>query len=191
MGGSFTGMGDFMISDEAYAAQIGAQVVYMDQPTVANYLAQITEEEIDAEAAIDQRLFTMNVSNLFHYRESLRAGLAIRKWADAERLTALTVNFLTLDICGLPKMPFAECCKTMMRGLGYAGEGDVLTAGLVGALRSVYENTSFVEMFCPDWKEDTILLSHMGEANPASGAVETCSGGSALQLQCLWGYGFA
>ncbi len=165
VGGSFTGMGDFMISDEAYAAQIGAQVVYMDQPTVANYLAQITEEEIDAEAAIDQRLFTMNVSNLFNYRESLRSGLAIRKWADAERLTALTVNFLTLDICGLPKMPFAECCKTMMRGLGYAGEGDVLTAGLVGALRSVYENTSFVEIFCPDWKEDTILLSHMGEAN--------------------------
>jgi len=62
-------------------------------------------------------------------------------------------------------MPFAECSKMMERGLGYAGEGDVLTAGLVGALRSVYPETTFVEMFCPDWKDDVILLSHMGEAN--------------------------
>ena len=62
-------------------------------------------------------------------------------------------------------MPFTEACKMLMRGLGYAGEGDVLTAGLVGALRSVYSNTTFVEVFCPDWKEDVLLLSHMGECN--------------------------
>jgi len=67
----------------------------------------------------------------------------------------------------LPKMPFVECSKMMERGLGYAGEGDVLTAGLVGALRSVYPETTFVEMFCPDWEKDLILLSHMGEANLA------------------------
>lgn len=81
-------------------------------------------------------------------------------------LHAATVNFLTLDICGLPKMPFIECCKIMERGQGYAGEGDVLTAGLVGALLQVYPNTTFTEMFCPDWEQDVILLSHMGESNP-------------------------
>ena len=62
-------------------------------------------------------------------------------------------------------MPVSECSKTMVRGLGNAGEGDVLTAGLVGALRSVYHDTTFTEMFCPDWKENVILLSHMGEIN--------------------------
>ena len=36
---------------------------------------------------------------------------------------------------------------------------------MVGALRSVYSETTFVEMFCPDWERDVILLSHMGEAN--------------------------
>ena len=85
---------------------------------------------------------------------------------EAEKLDACSINFLTLDICGLPKMPFIECCKIMERGGGYAGEGDVLTAGLVGALMSVYPETTFTEMFCPDWKEDKILLSHMGEMNP-------------------------
>jgi len=62
-------------------------------------------------------------------------------------------------------MPFAECSKMLARGLGYAGEGDVLTAAFVGALRGVYPNTTFTEMFCPDWKEDVILLNHMGEVN--------------------------
>ena len=38
--------------------------------------------------------------------------------------------------------------------------------GLVGALLQVYPNTTFTEMFCPDWEQDVILLSHMGESNP-------------------------
>ena len=54
----------------------------------------------------------------------------------------------------------------MSRGRGYAGEGDALTASLVGALMRSYPDTSFVEIFCPDWKNNSILLSHMGEYNP-------------------------
>ena len=151
VGGAFTGMGDFMIS--------------MDSETVQSFLEQVREDEVDAEMALDRELFDVRVAGGENHRAAVRSGLAVRKWAEAEKLSALTVNFLTLDICGMPKMPFAECCKAMVRGLGYAGEGDVLTAGMVGALRSVWRETSFVEIFCPDWKEDVILLSHMGEAN--------------------------
>ena len=165
VGGAFTGMGDFMISDEDYRDRIGAEVVYMDSETVQSFLEQVREDEVDAEMALDRELFDVRVAGGENHRAAVRSGLAVRKWAEAEKLSALTVNFLTLDICGLPKMPFAECCKAMVRGLGYAGEGDVLTAGMVGALRSVWRETSFVEIFCPDWKEDVILLSHMGEAN--------------------------
>ncbi len=165
VGGSFTGMGDFLVTDEDYKAKIGPEVFYMEKPDVETYLAQVTDAEIDAEEAFDAAAFTVEITDRAAYRAATRSGLAVRRWAEDKKLTALTVNFLTLDICGLPKMPFAECCKAMVRGLGYAGEGDVLTAGLVGALRSVYPNTTFTEMFCPDWKEDVILLSHMGEIN--------------------------
>jgi L-arabinose isomerase len=58
-----------------------------------------------------------------------------------------------------------EASKAMARGIGYAGEGDAMTAGATGALMKVYPETSFTEMFCPDWKENLILLSHMGELN--------------------------
>ncbi len=166
VGGSFTGMGDFLISDERYKNDIGAEVQYMTPDVVKKYLAQVTEEDIDKEIAYDYANYNIRSNWPEVYREATRSGLAIRKWMEAEKMTSATVNFLTLDICGLPKMPFVECCKIMGRGQGYAGEGDVLTAGLVGALMSVYPNTTFTEMFSPDWKEDVILLSHMGESNP-------------------------
>ena len=165
-GGSFKGMGDFKVSDEYYKESIGAEVVYMTPDVAETYLAKVTEAEIDAELASDAEKFTIEVENMDNYRAATKAGLALRKWMEAEKLLGCTVNFLTLESCGLPKMPFVECCKVMERGFGYAGEGDVLTAGLVGALRSVHEKTAFTEMFCPDWEQDLILMSHMGESNP-------------------------
>jgi L-arabinose isomerase len=53
----------------------------------------------------------------------------------------------------------------MERGIGYAGEGDILTALLVAALAAGIPDTSFTEMFCPDWGGGSVFLSHMGEVN--------------------------
>jgi len=166
VGGSFTGMGDFLIPDERYKSDIGAEVSYMTPEVVQEYLAKVTEEEIDAEMALEQTKYNVNVTYVEEHRLATKSGLAIRKWMEEKGLGAITVNFLTLDICGLPKMPFPECCKVLERGQGYAGEGDVLTAGLVGALFAAYPNTTFTEMFCPDWEQDVLLMSHMGERNP-------------------------
>jgi len=165
VGGSFDGMGDFLISDEDYKEKIGAEVLYLSREMAEKYVESVTEEEIDHEVALDRKRFTWEIEQEDCYRAAVKSGLALRKWVEENKLTAATVNFLALDKYGLPKMPFAECSKMMARGLGYAGEGDVLTAGLMGALRSVYQETNFVEMFCPDWEKDLILLSHMGESN--------------------------
>lgn len=166
VGGSFTGMGDFLVSDERYKNDIGAEVSYMTPEVVAEYLAKVTDEEIEAEMAKDAAKYNVEVTYVDEYKQATKSGLAIRKWMEEKGLGSVTVNFLTLDICGLPKMPFPECCKVLERGQGYAGEGDVLTAGLVGSLFQAYPNTTFTEMFCPDWKENVILMSHMGESNP-------------------------
>ena len=166
VGGSFTGMGDFLISDERYKNDIGAEVFYMTPDVTAEYLAKVTDEEVEAEMALDKIKYNVEATWIDEYKAATKSGLAIRKWMEEKGLGSVTVNFLTLDICGLPKMPFPECCKVLERGQGYAGEGDVLTAGLVGALFAAYPNTTFTEMFCPDWEEDVVLMSHMGESNP-------------------------
>ena len=165
VGGSFTGMGDFLVSDERYKNDIGVEVQYMTTEVVKEYLPKVTEEEIDAELAYDAAHYDSDITFQAEYREATRSGLAVRKWMQDNGLHAATVNFLTLDICGLPKMPFIECCKIMERGQGYAGEGDVLTAALVGSLLRSWDDTTFVEMFCPNWHDGYVFLSHMGEYN--------------------------
>ena len=46
VGGSFTGMGDFLVSDERYKNDIGVEVQYMTTEVVKEYLPKVTEEEI-------------------------------------------------------------------------------------------------------------------------------------------------
>jgi len=105
------------------------------------------------------------INDEVHIKSTI-ASLAVRNWIEQKKLTAFTINFLAVDkASGIPAMPFLEASKAMARGVGYAGEGDVLTAALVGALASVYRDVSFTEMFCPDWEGNSIFLSHMGEMN--------------------------
>ncbi len=65
----------------------------------------------------------------------------------------------------VPRRSRPDGVYSISRGIGYAGENDVLTATLVGALCAAYGQTTFTEMFCPDWKGGSIFLSHMGEIN--------------------------
>ncbi|MBQ7700470.1 MAG: hypothetical protein IJT49_09030 [Clostridia bacterium] len=166
VGGEFEGMGDFRITDKEYIEKIGVKTVRMTKADAEKYLSKITDDEVNAELEYDNKNYNVQVNNKENYVSAIRSGLAVRKWMEAERLDGVTVNFLHTDDCGLPKMPFVECCKVMERGQGYAGEGDNLTAGLVGSLIKAFPDTTFTEMFCPDWKENTVLLSHMGEMNP-------------------------
>lgn len=164
-GGSFEGMGDFIISDETYKKQIGGTVYNLTPEIMNKYLPLVTDDEIAEEVLYDVRNYDVRVDNADAYKEATRTGLAMRKWMNDEKLDGVTVNFLHTFENGLPKMPFVECCKVMERGLGYAGEGDTLTAGLCSAFTKVYPVVTFCEPFCPDWEKDLIFFSHTGEMN--------------------------
>ena len=166
VGGAFDGMGDFVVPSEVYRRTIGARVLPLSPKRAAAFSAAVTEDDINAEIKADADRFCVEVKDAANYRAATRAGLALRQWELEEGLTGLTVNFMAMkEKARLPKMPFLELSKAMMRGVGYAGEGDTLTAGMVGALLSVYRDTTFTEMFCPDWALGCVLLSHMAEMN--------------------------
>jgi len=166
VGGPFKGMGDFAVSPESLLADTGAQTVFYDFGEGLERIRAVDEAAIDEEMGrIDAFCETAGLSPEV-FRESVRTGLALREWIDTEGLTAFTVNFLATDKQpGLPRMPFLEASLAMARGIGYAGEGDALTAALVGSLLSIFPETTFTEMFCPDWEHNAIFLSHMGEMN--------------------------
>jgi L-arabinose isomerase len=126
---------------------------------------QLADDRVEKELTADLSRFEV-AADRDRLRRSIAVGLTLRDWAEREQLDALTVNFLDIDSRrNFPCMPFLEASKAMSRGLGYAGEGDVLTAAFVGALIRSGLRATFSEMFCPDWSADHVFLSHMGEAN--------------------------
>ena len=167
IGGSFDGMGDFLISDEELKARFGVDAIYPEKDEINALRLAVSDEEIEAEIAENNELFyEIEPVDLELHKETARNCLALRHWVENKKLDAFTVNFRMIGgDSGVTAMPFIEACKAMARGTGYAGEGDILTASLVGALIRSFGTATFAEIFCPDWKNNTLLISHMGEYN--------------------------
>ena len=164
MGEAFYGMGDFSISDEEMKSRFGVEIVRPSAAEMKNYSASVTNEEIDLQYRTDlENYVPCDDLDEVEYRENVRAKLAVNKMLKDKGVSAFTVNFSATT--GLPTMPFIAACEGMKNGVGYAGEGDTLTASFVGALLSTYPETNFVEIFCPDWNNSILFLSHMGETN--------------------------
>ena len=169
LGSSFKGMGDFYTPPAKLKSTVGAVVKTLDAETLKKLVAAVKPAEVEAEMAEDRTRFEgvdASPAVTEAHRRSVRMGLALRRWAERERLAAFTFNFLDMKkSSGHVTVPFLEASKAMARGIGYAGEGDVLTALLVAAVASGFPETTFTEMFCPDWENGTVFLSHMGEVN--------------------------
>ncbi len=176
IGGNFDGMGDFAISEKEIKRAFGVEIVYADGAELLEFKKNLKQSEIDDE--IDNDLKMGKIVSPFPreiHERTVRDSLAVRRWTEKNELSAFTANFAKITkSSGLDTMPFMEASKAMARGIGYAGEGDVLTAAFCGALRSGFEHTSFVEAFCPDWEGGSVMISHMGEMNYAcaSGEIE-------------------
>lgn len=170
IGEPFGGMGDFSVPDEVLQDTLGLRVQAISPGALAPAVTAVRQEDIDNEVRRDRELYDVRTSPEVH-RSSVRVGLGLRQMLEKASCDALSLNFLAFD--GQPPVdvvPFLEASKAMARGMGYAGEGDVLTAGLVRALAGGFGRATFTEMFCPDWEGGTLFLSHMGEINPGVSA---------------------
>lgn len=171
IGPTFAGMGDFRVADLELFGSLGIAVDQCGPNAIADDVASVSNDDIAREIAADSRAFQVDASPEVHER-SVRVGLGLRRYLERNGYNAFSMNFLAFDSPDGPlnTVPFLECCKAMARGVGYAGEGDVLTAAFVGALGTAIGPATFTEMFCPDWEGGAIFLSHMGEFNPAVAA---------------------
>lgn len=167
LGDPFEGMGDFQVSDKALE-KLGINVIHCTENLLENIACTVTNDEIKAEYEKDKKIKDVEKISFETYEKTERVALTVRKWIEYEELNAFTMNFRVAGhFRGFPTMPFSEAGKEMAAGIGYAGEGDVLTAAFIGALMAGFKEVNFAEMFCPDWKNGTVFLSHMGEINHA------------------------
>lgn len=164
IGGRFDGMGDFAVSDDKLFSRFGVKVVRPQKQEINKMLATISNDQIKKEIERYQQQYVfLETPDEETLTQSVKADLVIKKWVKSNALQAFTVNFR--DVEELPTMPFHGICEIMHEKIGYAGEGDILTAAFSGALLQQYPKTSFVELFCPDWEHSSVLISHMGEMN--------------------------
>ena len=166
VGHPFVGMGDFSVDFTALEEILGPVVEEISPKKLGKLAKDVTAEQLKAEIAADRERFDCGGVSDACLEHSARSGLALRRALDEAEADAFSMNFQVFDsTTGLETVPFLEASKAMSRGIGYAGEGDVLTASLVGALAKAYGNTTFTEMFCADWAGGTVFMSHMGECN--------------------------
>lgn len=164
IGEAFGGMGDFSVDRHVLSAKLGVQVQHETVDTLAEYAREVNEEQISQEARDDGHRCDCSTVDAKALARTNRLGLAVRRMMAASGAGAVTFNFASFTRNhGVETVPFLEASKVMTRGQGYAGENDVLTAALVGALAQAGCRLTFTEMFCPDWEGNTIFMSHMGE----------------------------
>lgn len=166
IGDPFEGMGDFNVPADVLKSTIGVETVPCGTSAILELMKEVKDEEVKREMLMDRATFDTSGIDEETHRRTIKVCLAIRRWIKKEALTSFSINFTAIDkASGVPTVPFLEASKAMAAGMGYAGEGDVLTAALDGALASVFPETTFTEMFCPDWENNSVFLSHMGEMN--------------------------
>lgn len=166
IGGGFPAMGDFDVPSDVLERKLGITTHDVSPSALMQEVQGVSENEVKLEIESDHTHFQIECDPEVHQR-SVRIGLGLRKFLELGRYGAFSLNFLSFQEATGPlsTVPFLECCKAMRRGIGYAGEGDVLTAALVGALARGFGETTFTEMFCADWSGGSLFLSHMGEVN--------------------------
>ncbi|MEA4889010.1 MAG: hypothetical protein VB070_06075 [Clostridiaceae bacterium] len=169
IGQPFQDMGDFTIPFSKLENITGIQTIPFEKEKILTWNCLVGAGEIDEKKQEIINSYKINGDLDSQLIEAASVStLILEKWIMDEKLDAFTFNFLDFNQdLGLPTIPFVAACQLMAKGIAYAGEGDVLTAALIAAVMSIYPDSSFIEMFCPDWKNGTVFLSHMGEANRA------------------------
>jgi L-arabinose isomerase len=163
LGKPFEGMGDFAVSEDTLK-KLGISVVECSEKDLS--VRFVNEDKIKEEYEKDKQICKIGNIEYKDYRNTEKIALTVREWITARKLGAFSMNFQAAGLMkGFDTMPFSEASKQMAYGIGYAGEGDVLTAALTGSLLSGFRDVTFAEMFCPNWQQGSVFLSHMGEAN--------------------------
>jgi L-arabinose isomerase len=168
IGEAFCGMGDFAVEPALLCERFGIEIEQVGLDALDEAVQAVTEDAVATELALDRERFDCELDEAVH-RQSVRVGLGLRELLATGGYHGFSINFQAFDQIGRAAntMPFLEISKAMARGIGYAGEGDVLTAALVGALARTFDAVTFTEVFCPDWAGNSLFLSHMGEISPS------------------------
>jgi L-arabinose isomerase len=169
LGYPFPGMGDFALDTTQMVATLGCEWSVLP-------MEEYIKRALSADARSVARLVadyrsTYDVSPGIKRADldaTARAEIALRGMIRDRKLHALTYQFLAFgDDARTPTVPFVPICRLMGEGIGFGGEGDLISAAGSSLLNWMNPPASFTEIFTIDFGGNALLMSHMGEANAA------------------------
>jgi len=169
LGYPFCGMGDFGLDTTHLAATLGCAWQAL---SVADFNARAAAADAERTAAlVDEYRTAYAVDDGIDdsaLAATARAELALRSQIDEHRLDAISYQFLAFgDDDRTETVPFVAASRLMAEGVGFGGEGDLISAVFAASLNRIRPPASFTEIFTIDFAGNGLLLSHMGEANVA------------------------
>lgn len=169
LGYPFPGMGDFGLDTTHLTTTLGCEweALSIDDyhrrvsQADATQVTQLTEAykatyEIASDVTQDDLAATA------------RAEIALRGLVRDHRLDAYSYQFLAFgDDDRTETVPFVAASRLLGEGVGFGGEGDLISAAHAALLNWINPPASFSEIFTIDFGGNAVLLSHMGEASAA------------------------
>lgn len=169
IGYPFPGMGDFAVDTTHMAASLGCQWVNLAVEEYVRRAEQADAGEVERLVADYRRAYDVDEAIAQEDLEATaRVEVALRGMVADNRLDALTYQFLAFgEDERTPTVPFVPMSRLMAEGVGFGGEGDLIAAAGSTLLNRLQPPATFSEIFTIDFGGESVLMSHMGEANVA------------------------
>jgi L-arabinose isomerase len=166
-GGAMNDMGDIRVDVHTLMRRLGPQVDTLDVGALARAAEGASAEDVrDLLAFEDERFAVDPALSAVEREDHARMQLALAQLLDEGGYGAYSTHFGAIAGDGrFARLPLAAASSLMAAGIGYAAEGDALTAALWSAAATLLGPTQFTEMYAMDFTRDAVLLSHMGEGN--------------------------
>ena len=169
LGYPFPGMGDFAVDTTRMLATLGCSWANL---TIKEYIDRAAAAQ---SAAVGRLVSDYRASYAVapdvtpaDLESTARVELALRGMVADHSLDGLTYQFLVFgDDERTPTVPFVAASRLMAEGIGFGGEGDLISASATRFLNWLNPPATFSEIFTIDFAGNSILMSHMGEVNVA------------------------
>jgi len=169
LGYPFPGMGDLAVDTTHLAAALGCRWLPIAIEDYNARAAAVSPAEAANLVEVYKAAYDVaeDVTDL-DLEMTARAELALRSIVTDGRLEAFSFQFTALgEDSRTVTVPFVAASRLMADGVGFAGEGDLVGAAGPWLLNQLRSPATFSEAFTVDYAGNSLLMSHMGEANVA------------------------
>ncbi|HSW44322.1 MAG TPA: hypothetical protein VLM89_01995 [Phycisphaerae bacterium] len=167
LGYPFPGMGDFGLDTTHMASTLGCQWQSIALSDFHRRAADTHDTDIKKLVSEYRTLYEVGINvGEDDLKAAARAEIALRGIVRDQRLDAYSYQFLAFgEDDRTETLPFVAASRLLGEGIGFGGEGDLISAAGSALLNRLAPPASFSEIFTIDFAGNAVLLSHMGEAS--------------------------